>query len=213
MNAKLIPTKTAKKINKKITNSKNTIQTPKTAQAQKTTSPPKNIQQSKKTIFNSSKFSKLEIGPGSKPREGYLHFDIRALPNVDVVGNAKELPFKDNSFEEVFSRFFLEHMNRKDAILSVKEMFRVLKSNGRIELIVPNLKYFCKLFVEEKGQKKEWALNKIYGFENYPEDHHFFGYDAETLSAVLQNAGFVNVKEIPSKENQEQYLCVEGKKP
>jgi predicted SAM-dependent methyltransferase len=154
---------------------------------------------------------KLEIGSGPKPKEGYLHFDIRKLPGTDVVGDARKLPFKDGEFVEVYSRFFLEHLPRKDAVLSLKEMFRVLDTDGTLEILVPNLAYFCKLFIEEKGQKKEWALNKIYGFENYVEDHHFFGYDEETLAKLLTEIGFVEVKRVIEKEDQ--YLHLNAKKP
>ncbi len=152
---------------------------------------------------------KLEIGSGNKPREGYLHFDIRKNIGADVVGNAEKLPFKNEEFEEVFSRFFLEHLPRKKAELAVKEMFRVTKKGGFVEIIVPNIAYFCRLFVEEKGQKKEWALNKIYGFENYNEDHHFFGYDLDTLSQLLEKNGFIDIKQI---ETEEQYLQLRARK-
>jgi len=156
-----------------------------------------------------NKSSKLEIGSGNKPTEGYLHFDIRSNVNADVVGDATKLPFKEGEFEKVLSRFFLEHLPRKDATIALKEMFRVLKNGGKLEIIVPNLAFFCKTFIEEKGQKKEWALNKIYGFENYKEDHHFFGYDEETLSNELKAVGF---KEIERIEDEEQYLHLIAKK-
>ncbi|MFA6268542.1 MAG: methyltransferase domain-containing protein [archaeon] len=155
--------------------------------------------------------TKLEIGPGAKPKTGYVHFDIRTNVGADFVGDAKKLSFKNNEFSEVYSRFFLEHLSRKDAKEALKEMFRVLESKGVIEIIVPNLAYFCKLFVEEKGQKKEWALNKIYGFENYIQDHHFFGYDEETLIAALSETGFIEIELI--KEKEEQYLHLKGKRP
>jgi predicted SAM-dependent methyltransferase len=153
---------------------------------------------------------KLEIGSGNKPKEGYLHFDIRSNVKADVVGDAKKLPFKENEFSEVYSRFFLEHLSRKEAKLALREMLRVLKKGGVLEIIVPNLAYFCKLFVEEKGQKKEWALNKIYGFEEYKEDHHFFGYDEETLAEMLKDAGLIEIIRV---KEEEQYLHLKAKKP
>ncbi len=150
---------------------------------------------------------KLEIGSGNKPRDGFIHFDIRNNVSADVVGDAKKLPFENNSFEEIFSRFFLEHLSRKDAKQALSEMIRVLKNNGKLELIVPNLSYFCKLFVEETGQKKQWALNKIYGFENYFEDHHFFGYDFETLSELVKEIGFKNISRVDSEEQYLHIIC------
>lgn len=154
------------------------------------------------------KFKKLEIGSGTKPKEGYLHFDIRDIDQTDIVGDARKLPFEDNSFQEVFSRFFLEHLPRSDAKIVLNEIYRVLENKGKIEIIVPNLAYFAKLYLEESGQKKEWALNKIYGFEKYVEDHHFFGYDEETLTKYLTEAGFKEVKRVESKEKEEQYLAM-----
>jgi len=152
----------------------------------------------------------LEIGSGNKPKEGYIHFDVRKNVNADFVGDAKKLPFKDAEFDKVYSRFFLEHLTRKDAITALKEVNRVLKTSGELELIVPDLAYFCKLFLDEKGQKKEWALNKIYGFENYKEDHHYFGYDFETLTSTLKEAEFIDIKRLGEIG---QYLNISAKKP
>ncbi len=154
---------------------------------------------------------KLEIGSGNKPREGFIHFDIRQNVNADIIGDARKLPFKDGEFECVFSRFFLEHLPRQDARIALKEMFRVLSDKGTLEIIVPNLEYFCNLFATERGQKKEWALNKIYGFENYVEDHHFFGYDFEILSKYVAEAGFNEITRVEEKEDQYLHIC--AKKP
>ncbi|MFA5358066.1 MAG: methyltransferase domain-containing protein [archaeon] len=157
-----------------------------------------------------AELKKLEIGCGEKPREGYIHFDVRKLKGVDFVGDAKKLPFENNSFEEIYSRFFLEHLPRNDAKKALKEMLRVLSPGGRVEIIVPNLEYFCKLFLEGNEQEKEWSLNKIYGFEKYGEDHHYFGYNFETLEKFLEEAGFEKVKKIESKEKEAQYLAAEA---
>jgi predicted SAM-dependent methyltransferase len=126
------------------------------------------------------------------------------------VGNALKLPFKEEEFDEIYSRFFLEHLERNDAKKTLSEMHRVLKKKGKLEIIVPNLSYFCRLFVEETGQKKEWALNKIYGFEKYKEDHHYFGYDKETLEKTLIETGFTEIEQV---KEEEQYLHLTAKKP
>ncbi|MCX6803966.1 MAG: methyltransferase domain-containing protein [Candidatus Diapherotrites archaeon] len=153
---------------------------------------------------------KLEIGSGSKPKKGYIHFDVRSNVKADIIGDARQLPFENLEYDEVYSRFFLEHLPRNDAKKALSEMYRVLKLDGTIELIVPNIAYFCKLFIEEKGQKKEWALNKLYGFENYPEDHHYFGYDYDVLAKYLHEVGFIDIIGV---KDQEQYTHIKAKKP
>jgi predicted SAM-dependent methyltransferase len=159
--------------------------------------------------MNNLKMEKLEIGSGNKPKEGYLHFDVRENVKADIVGDARKLPFNDEEFSEVYSRFFLEHLLRKDALVALSEMFRVLKKGGTLEIIVPNIDYFFKLFTTETGQKKEWALNKIYGFENYIQDHHYFGYDEDTLTKALILSGFCEIERV---NEEEQYLHLRAKK-
>jgi predicted SAM-dependent methyltransferase len=88
-------------------------------------------------------------------------------------------------------------------------MNRVLKKEGVLEIIVPNIAYFCKLYITQIGQKKEWALNKIYGFENYIQDHHYFGYDEDTLSKALILSGFSTIERV---NEEEQYLHLRAKK-
>ncbi len=162
----------------------------------------------KRIVTKKNSLNKLEIASGEKPKEGYLHFDIRRIPQVDVVGDAKKLPFKSNSFQEVYSRFFLEHLPRNDAIISLKEMHRVLKKKGKVELIVPNLKFFSKLFCCGNSQEREWALKKIYGFDRFKEDHHLFGYDFLEMKRALIEAGFIRIKQLFDLD--EQYLHVEA---
>ena len=58
---------------------------------------------------------------------------LRGLPNARVcTGNAQELPFEDNSFDLVFSRFLLEYLPDKQR--AVQEMKRVCNRGGKILL-------------------------------------------------------------------------------
>lgn len=65
------------------------------------------------------------------------------MSNVNIVrGTADKLPFKNNEFKIVFSRFGLEHFDcpRK----SLAEMVRVLQPSGSLIIITPNLEFpFC----------------------------------------------------------------------
>lgn len=49
-----------------------------------------------------------------------------------VVGDVRNLPFKDEVFDAVMCFHVLGHLNFEDRIKSVNEMFRVLKKGGRI---------------------------------------------------------------------------------
>ena len=77
----------------------------------------------------------LDVGGGYKDRAGILRdlgkvivLDVKPGKNVDVVGDAHALPFKDNSFDYVVMFMVLEHLH--DPIKAFSECSRVLKKNG-----------------------------------------------------------------------------------
>ncbi|MBU0977075.1 MAG: methyltransferase domain-containing protein [Nanoarchaeota archaeon] len=78
----------------------------------------------------------LNLGSGNDTY-GDVRMDVIKRPNVTHVGNIeKRLPFKDNTFDEVYCRQVFEHFpNPLSALL---EMKRVCKKGGRIRIITDN---------------------------------------------------------------------------
>jgi predicted SAM-dependent methyltransferase len=81
---------------------------------------------------------KIDLGCGGSKRPGYLGIDILPLEGVDyVVDLEKGLPFiPDNVVDEYYTSHFLEHVENLSLILG--EMYRTLKSNGTIHIVVPH---------------------------------------------------------------------------
>lgn len=70
-----------------------------------------------------------------------------------VVANAEYLPFKDDSFENVYSSHTIEHIN--SPLRMIFEMKRVCENNGKLTLIMP--------FWLSDGRNKvlhKWKFNK-----------------------------------------------------
>jgi SAM-dependent methyltransferase len=71
-----------------------------------------------------------------------LHWARRYLPEggaLDLAGaNARSLPFRDASFDTVFSVEMLEHVFRPDRPAVLAEIARVLKPGGTVALSTPN---------------------------------------------------------------------------
>lgn len=62
-------------------------------------------------------------------------------PNLNFVcGDALTLPFEDNSFDFVFSRYILHHI--PDAVAAIKEMKRVCKPGGIVFAQDPDANFF-----------------------------------------------------------------------
>lgn len=114
----------------------------------------------------------LDLGAGSaKYREiikektsDYVTFDMAPGPNIDVVGDALNLPFGGDSFETIVCTQVLEHVEKP--WLVVKEIHRVLKSGGICFLTAP--------FMEP--------------YHPYPGD--YFRYSVDGIKSLFRNEGF-----------------------
>lgn len=82
----------------------------------------------------------LDVGCGSKPHKrlfpGLEWVGIDTRPVGDVVGDAEQLPFDDESFDTVLCVNVLHLV--ESPIRAMREMARVLKPGGHLVLIVPN---------------------------------------------------------------------------
>jgi SAM-dependent methyltransferase len=78
----------------------------------------------------------LEVGSGYRRLDKkVINMDIMIFPNVDVVGDGHNLPFKDGSFDTVWMETVLEHVRKPIDV--VTEARRVLKEGGYIYAVVP----------------------------------------------------------------------------
>lgn len=91
--------------------------------------------------FNIDSDIVINIGSGnSNIHPNVINFDIYQYPNVDIVGNAYDLPLKDNSVDGIISIAMLEHVPNPSLV--VKEFFRVLKPGAKIECLIPFIQGF-----------------------------------------------------------------------
>ena len=117
----------------------------------------------------------------------------------------KKIPLKNNTVECLYTSHMLEHLSQKDAKAFLKEALRVLKVDGVLRISVPDLKIaindylinedadsFIKgLYVKAPSidKLKDKIKLLISGYR-----HHQWMYDAKSLSLLIKNSGFQNVK-------------------
>ena len=84
----------------------------------------------------------LDLGCGMRKEEGeegenVIGIDIIEYPGVNLVWDLNNgIPFSDNLIQVVYSHDFIEHV--EDPIFMMREIWRVLKPNGRFKLVVPS---------------------------------------------------------------------------
>jgi len=78
----------------------------------------------------------LDLGCGTRPKEGCIGIDRQCLQGVGIVADIDySLPLKDDSVEGICSNYFMEHS--ADITFLFKEIYRVCKNGATVELTVP----------------------------------------------------------------------------
>lgn len=88
-------------------------------------------------------FKILNLGSGIKKVKDAWNIDIlKEVEPDEIVDITKELPFEDNSFEEVIADYvFTQIQNKNDFMNVMNEIWRVLKQNGVLRCKVSNANY------------------------------------------------------------------------
>ncbi len=124
---------------------------------------------------------KLNIGCGHKKMGGCINIDISKDVNPDKVVNIEEgLPFKDNYFDEIYSRHVLEHIRPQYWKFVLEEIGRVTKKGGIITLDLP----FDNIFMRTNADHYrtfEWGSFDVYR-KDYTSKYYMKNFIIERLN-------------------------------
>ena len=162
---------------------------------------------------------------GIYKRAEWINLDLQDVSNdgVNVIGSGLEMPFKDNSFDEIHCIHVLEHLTRDKPPVMMDEMYRVLKPGGVLYVEVPDFKgtiakLSAAMMEDDNTNIHKWTTS-IYGkSERFGMSHHW-GFYGRTMVILFRNTGFHNVVRIMGDENmisphyrQEPVLLMTGTK-
>jgi predicted SAM-dependent methyltransferase len=136
----------------------------------------------------------LDIGCGEN-KKGDIGLDYRKTNSVDVVADARMLPFKDESFDHVYSSDAIEHFGHCEVRSVVVEWVCVLKGGGIIEIRCPDLRARAFLFFLNPTWQN---VKNVYGGQDYVGNYHKCGFSFGLLKRLLESCGIRNVKRIIS---------------
>lgn len=174
--------------------------------------------------YEKKKVRFLEIGPGNERIEGFETINIVKTPVTDYVADVqKGIPFKDETFDLIYTSHFLEHVVWYKVQDVLDDFYRALKVGGRVEIWVPDGLKIAKAFVdgeingssdfEKDGWYRfndekdicKWVNGRIfsYGDGKGTKGHwnfHVGLFSERYLTSILQKAGFKNVKRLVREE-------------
>ncbi len=131
---------------------------------------------------------------------------------IDLNEHSVTFPFADNSVECYYASHIFEHIYSVQLRMVLSEIYRTLKPNGAIRIVVPNIRYGIFLYMNRPEDLK----NKKYPFhfEGHGETHlgylmdwwqspdksnssgHHNAFDAATLHTLLDIAGLKRAKSL-----------------
>lgn len=159
---------------------------------------------------------KLNVCCGQDYREGYINIDFSDVGvngskvKIDVVHDILNgLPYPENSADEIVFREALEHFHRLQGLDILKELYRVLKPGGKLDLTVPPaLKQLKMLLIQLQNAKSVPIEDFLYAHERFsvwkwhddlmgapnPKkaygDSHLTLFSPETLRTLVEHVGF-----------------------
>lgn len=128
------------------------------------------------------------------------HYNTKWDRSVVIADLSKKLRYPDSSVDYVYSSHCLEHLSQSDARSLMGEIYRVLKPGGIVRIVVPDLEYGARRYIEAiqaNPSDPEAAPKLLTWLELSKEDGsrvpHLWMYDAPSLGKLLAGTGFVNV--------------------
>lgn len=153
------------------------------------------------------KITHINLGSGDQRiyRDGGIPFTNVDLydETADVRADITELPFPDNSIEEIRSYQVVEHIPYNKTEQMFAEMYRVLKPGGHADVECPDILYAAKEIVRTGDIEDKW-INHLWGqyyrpwdIERYgpnavdhPGSKHVTGFTLKRIKRICEPLGF-----------------------
>ena len=138
-----------------------------------------------------------EVGGGERPLQR-PNIDVRALPTVDVVGDAVYLPLRTGCLNGLLGRYVAEHISWRRVGYFFRECYRVLRPGGVLVLYTPNLEEQMKAALSGiHGGDWLRISEMLFGSQETGIPPHQVGFNPTYLEKMLRDAGFRYVRVTP----------------
>jgi len=165
--------------------------------------------------FRGRKNLKLNIGCGDKHKKGYINIDI--LEPCDLKHDLRTpWPFDNNSVDEIFSEGNTVCLfSKKEWFDLKKEIARVLKIGGKLELIFFDLEYIFKAFLDDKKAKRwDYWWRTIFSAQKDKYDYSKNGFTYEKMVSDLSGEGMTGFTKLkPPEPGYIHLICFKYKLP
>lgn len=162
---------------------------------------------------------KLNLGCGDDYMEGWINVDAFNKNRVDADFDITNIPYGDNTVDEIKAFHIIEHFPWSQANRNLREWYRVLKPGGRLWLETPDFTASCQEFANASEEQQVALRGHIFAHAgDTPGQIHYFLYTEHMLMYELVSTGFSTINRIPPSSGYSKsyplhlFLCVEAYK-
>jgi len=132
---------------------------------------------------------KLNLGCGESKKEGFINVDWQSsvAPEVSHNLNIFPYPFDDNTFDVIEAFHILEHLDKPFSVM--KELHRILKPGGTLEIRVP---HFSRGFTHAEHTHGFDITFPLYFNKNFTKSG-YLGFEFELGSMKLNWLAFFHL--------------------
>ena len=117
---------------------------------------------------------KINLGSGKRKMTGFINCDNRKEVNPDLVCDiGKSLPFKDNMIDEITAIDLIEHLERKEVLGLMNEIYRILKPAGKFYHRTPSDE--GRGAWQDPTHKSAWNINTWLLYFTHPAYRDLYG--------------------------------------
>lgn len=127
---------------------------------------------------------KVNVGAGMDIRQDYINLDHRALDGIDVVADVLDMPFEEESLDEIFSSHVVEHFVQNDLKKILVYWFGLLRKGGRLRIITPNIEDMAKRYAIGEVAWQEFRSVAL-GGQDYASDYHFNHFSIKSMEELI----------------------------
>lgn len=132
---------------------------------------------------------RLNVGSGQRKFGGdFVNIDINQKWEPDVVADAVNLPYEDNSVDMIVLHHCAEHMTLGHSAQCFAEAFRVLKTGGSMLVFVPDLATLVHAWMISRIDDYIFAVNLHGAFMNSEADIHRWSFTTQALKKHIQKS-------------------------
>jgi predicted SAM-dependent methyltransferase len=117
---------------------------------------------------------RLDVGCGKNKKEGFIGIDIDKNSDADIIASALDVPFEDETVDEIFSAHLVEHFSPREAEKFFAEVFRLLKKGSKAFIAVD----------------VEWTKKRL--LKKDPTHKHRFS--VQELKKIINQFNFLQIK-------------------